>query len=225
MKKIVVLTLFPLLLSATSCSLLNKKSTSGDESEDGPTSTDPYHNEPARASEVSKGAEHALPWTISYDTFSEDAGALSYESFHKTYNVDSTNVYCYGMRAVTDISVNINGSLVPYGGFKIIHFCKVGHEKFPDGGQIQISDLKPQKLTVEIISNNRYKYSASTAPSVYVGNKKATTPAKPITNVSPIHEEFNVYTITYELNATEAGVIKIKNEQSFSMYLQSLQFA
>lgn len=224
MKKIVVLTLFPLLLSATSCSLLNKKSTSGDESEDGPTSSDPYHNEPARASEVSKGQEHALPWTISYDTFSEDAGALSYESFHKTYNVDSTNVYCYGMRAVTDISVNINGSLVPYGGFKIIHFCKVGHEKFPDGGQIQISDLQPQKLTVEIVSNNRYTYSSMTAPTVYVGNTKFSGPKDYIKTVSPIHEEFNVFTITYELNATQAGVIKIKNEQSFSMYLQSLQF-
>ena len=224
MKKIVILTLLPLLLSGCSCSFLNRK-TSNSGGDDDPTSEDPYHNEPATASEVAKGNEHALPWTVSYETFSEDVGALSYDAFHKTYNVDGTNVYCYGMRAVTDISVNVNGSLVPYGGFKIIHFCKVGHEKFPDGGQIQISDLKPATLTVEIISNNRYRYSASTAPSVQGGNKKATTPSTPITNVSPIHAEFNVYTITYELNATEAGVIKIKNEQSFSMYLQSLQFA
>ena len=227
-KRIFLIPLITTLLFSTGCSKSGskkKKSVSDSSIEEPEEETTSSATAKPRAETVEEGSEHPLPWTLDYDSFKDPGNSPSYYAYNKTYEFDGTNVYCYGMRAVTDISVNVNGSLVPYGGFKIIHFCKVGHEKFPDGGQIQISDLKPATLTVEIISNNRYRYSASTAPSVYVGNKKAMTPSTPITTVSPIHKEFNVYTITYELNATEAGVIKIKNEQSFSMYLQSLQFA
>ena len=221
--KIIVLPLIALIASSCSCSLFPKKDKSTSETTT-QESSDPFHNEITTAATVEKGKEHSLPWNINYQLLKSDNGALDYASYHKTYTFDGTNVYCYGLRAVTDISVSVNGTLVPYGNFEIIHLCKVGHEKFPDGGQIQISDLKPTKAVVELVAQKTRSYSASSAPTFYVGNKKITTPGTAITNVSPIHEEFYVHTVTYELNATEAGIIQIKNEQSFSMYIQSIQF-
>ena len=218
MKKLLVLPLIAITLSA--CLPGKKSSASNDLTSD----TDSSSGGPTYAGEVAKGKEHSLPWNVSYDTFSEDLGNLSYDAFHKTYDIEGTNLYAYGMRAVTDISMNVNGSLVAYGGFKIIHFCKTNHEKWPDGGQIQISDIKPTKMILELVSNAKYSYSYNNAPTLYAGNRKIETPANAIKTVSPIHEEFNVFTVTYEINSTVAEVIKIKNEQTFSMYLQSIQF-
>lgn len=222
MKKIKYLSLIPVLLGVCACSFGSKSSTETDTDE---SSDDPFVNPGVRAGEVEKGAEHPLPWNINYELLKSENGALDYASYHKTYVFDGTNVYCYGLRAVTDISVNVNGSLIAYGGFKIIHFAKVGHEKFPDGGQIQISDIKPTRAVFQIVSHSRYTYSSTSAPTLYVGDRVIRAPATADSKtVSPIHEEFNIYSVTYEINATEAGVVKIKSDQSFSMYIQSMQF-
>ena len=224
MKRFVVLPIIALLVSSCSCSLFSKKSSDASGGDDPSESSDPFTNGPYEAGQVEKGAEHSLPWNVNYQLLKSDNGALDYGSYHKTYEFSGTNVYCYGMRAVTDISINVNGKLIAYSGFEIIHFCKVNHDTWPDGGQIQISDLKPSRAVVEVVSQAKYSYASSSAPTIYVGTKKVSAPGTAIKTVSPIHSEFNVYTITYELNATSAGVIKIKNDQTFSMYIQSIQF-
>lgn len=219
MKRITILPLSALLLCSCSCAQ-NGSTTTSTNTSSSLTPTNQFY-----PGEVEPGAEHNLPWNLNYELFKSENGALDYASYHKTYEFDGTNVYCYGMRAVTDISTNVNGSMVSYSGFKIIHFAKVGQEKFPAGGQIQISDLKPQRLVAEIVSHSKYTYASSSAPTIYIGDRIIHAPSTPEAKTpSPLHEEFNIFTVIYEINATEPGIITIKSDQSFSMYIQSLQF-
>lgn len=183
------------------------------------TSTIPH------AEEVEAGKNHSLPWNIDYENFKDPDNALSYWAYNKTYGFDGTNIYAYGMRAVTDISVNLNGSLITFKGFKIVHLCKLNHDTWVDGGQLQISQIQPSKLVLELVSHQKNgNYVANKTMSVYVNDSKITPPASATSSVSAVNEVFNVQTIIFDINATEPSTVKIKNEQSFSMYIQSIRF-
>lgn len=179
-----------------------------------------------RAETVEEGENHTLPWTLDYDSFKDPGNSPSYHAYNKTYDFDGTNIYCYGMRATTDITVSINGAGIAFSGFKIIHLAKLGHDTWIDGGQLQISKIAPSKLILEIVSYKNYSYNPNRTASVYVGDKLMTNPkASDIEiNVSPIHEEFNIQTLTYDLNATSPGLIKIQNRNNNAMYFQSIRF-
>lgn len=179
-----------------------------------------------RAETVEEGENHSLPWTLDYDSFKDPGNSPSYYAYNKTYEFDGTNVYCYGMRATTDITVSINGAGIAFSGFKIIHLAKLGHDTWIDGGQLQISKISPSKLILEIVSYKNYSYNPNRTASVYVGDRLMTNPkASDIEiNVSPIHEEFNIQTLTYDLNVTSPGLIKIQNRNNNAMYFQAIRF-
>ena len=234
-KVVVLLPLLVALLTCNACSCSGKKtkkktteesvSTSevpSDTSEELSTST--YVSGPKKAEDVEEGENHSLPWNLDYDNFKDDEGSLSYLAYNKTYDFGGTNVYAYGMRAVTDISVSINGSLTTFKGFKILHLCKMGHETWIDGGQLQISKIQPSKLVLELVSYGNYDYKASQTLSVYCGERLIAAPTTANISVSPVREEFKVQTITFDINAEAPSMIKLQNRNRFSMYIQSMRF-
>lgn len=194
-------------------------------SEEPSTSTSKITNIPQPVEEFDEGAEHELPWNLDYSCFQDPSGSLSYFSYNRVYDFEGTNVYGYGMRAVTDISVNVNGQLTPFKGFQIIHFAKKNHDIWPDGGQIQISKIKPTKLVLELVSYGKYSYSYTKTLSVFFDGQKVNPPRK-ADNESPsaVNSAFTVYYLTFDINAEYAAKVTLKNEQSFSMYIQSIQF-
>lgn len=224
--------LFPLIAALLTCSACSsskggkKKGGNTDTSitEDFPEEDDTSEAIVHYAETVAKGENHALPWTLSYDNFEDPTGALGYGAYNKTYNFASTNVYAYGMRAVQEISVNIGGRLVTYKKFKIIHFCKFKHDNWPDGGQFQISDVKASKLVLELVSYGNYSYNPSSTISVFSGGRRIETPKEAIISTSAVNEEFQVQTLTFDVNATEPEMVKIANANRFSMYIQSIRF-
>lgn len=228
-KRIFLIPLITTLLFSTGCSKSGskKKKTVSDSSIEEPEEeTTSSATAKPRAETVEEGENHSLPWTLDYDSFKDPGNSPSYYAYNKTYEFDSTNVYCYGMRATTDITVSINGAGIAFSGFKIIHLAKLGHDTWIDGGQLQISELSPTKLILEIVSYKNYSYNPNRTASVYVGDKLMTNPkASDIEiNVSPIHEEFNIQTLTYDLNVTSPSLIKIQNRNNNAMYFQSIRF-
>lgn len=220
--------LFPLIAALLTCSACS--SSKGGKKKGGNTDTSITEEEPEEstsealihyAETVEQGENHAVPWGLSYEDFKDAAGSLSYLAFNKTYKFNGTNVYAYGMRAVTDISVNISGALISYKNLKNIHLCAYGHESWPDGGQLQISDVKATKLTLELISHNSKTFSDIT---VFSGGKRITPEKNPVISVSAINEEFNIETVIYNINASQAEMVKIYNQNKRSVYIQSIQF-
>lgn len=180
---------------------------------------------PVKAGVVEEGAEHSLPWDLDYDYFKDPSESLGYAAYHKTYTFDGTNVYAYGMRAVKEIAVNINGSLIQYKGFQIIHLCKKNHESWPDGGQLQISSVKPTKLVLELVTHSKNSYHMDYPPTIYLGkDDRVEAPTLLTSFPSAVNEEFNVYDFEYSINASEATTLTLLNESKFSMYIQSIHF-
>lgn len=180
---------------------------------------------PVKAGVVEQGAEHSLPWDLDYDYFKDPSESLGYAAYHKTYTFDGTNVYAYGMRAVKEIAVNINGSLIQYKGFQIIHLCKKNHESWPDGGQLQFSAIKPTKLVLELVTHSKNSYHMDYPPTIYLGkDNRVEAPTLLTSFPSAVNEEFNVYDFEYSINASEATTLTLLNESKFSMYIQSIHF-
>ena len=223
-KKLLILPLVSLLIPLSACSPIKKNKSSSQSDSISLTSTSVNPNVPKHAEEVAKGETHALPWNLNYESFKDPGGSLSYETYNKTYEFSGTNVYGYGMRAVTDISINVNGELVTYKGMNNIHFCKLNHDKWPDGGQLQISDVQPQKMVIEAIVQSTRTYDPKSAVSIYYNSDSIDAPNECETTVSALYEEFSIQTITFDINASEPGVITIINKQRFSMYFQSIRF-
>ena len=232
-KSLLVLSL--LALSVTSCSGQNssKKKGSGEQTssisettaESSSSKTSSSTSGPVKAGVVDPGAEHSLPWDLDYDNFKDPSESLGYAAYHKTYNIDGTNVYAYGMRAVKEIAVNINGSLIQYKGFQIIHLCKKNHESWPDGGQLQISSVKPTKLVLELVTHSKNSYHMDYPPTIYLGkDSRVEAPTLLTSFPSAVNEEFNVYDFEYSINASEATTLTLLNESKFSMYIQSIHF-
>ena len=232
-KSLLVLSL--LALSVTSCSGQNssKKKGSGEQTssisettaESSSSKTSSSTSGPVKAGVVDPGAEHSLPWDLDYDNFKDPSESLGYAAYHKTYNIDGTNVYAYGMRAVKEIAVNINGSLIQYKGFQIIHLCKKNHESWPDGGQLQISSVKPTKLVLELVTHSKNSYHMDYPPTIYLGkDNRVEAPTLLTSFPSAVNEEFNVYDFEYSINASEATTLTLLNESKFSMYIQSIHF-
>lgn len=221
--------LFPLIAALITCSACStpkggKKKGSG--ADTSATEVDPGDSDPSDelihyAGTVEKGENHAVPWALSYEDFKDASGALSYLAFNKTYTFNGTNIYAYGMRAVTDIAVSIGGALIPYKNLKNIHLCAYGHASWPDGGQLQISDVKSSKLTLELINHSSKTFSDIT---VYSGGKRITPEKDAVISVSALNEEFNIKTVVYNINASEAEMVKIFNQNKRSVYIQSIQF-
>lgn len=232
-KSLLVLSL--LALSVASCSGQNssKKKGGGEQTssfsettaESSPSKTSSNTSGPVKAGEVENGSEHSLPWDLDYDYFKDPSESLGYAAYHKTYTFDGTNVYAYGMRAVKEIAVNINGSLIQYKGFQIIHLCKKNHESWPDGGQLQISSVKPTKLVLELVTHSKNSYHMDYPPTIYLGkDNRVEAPTLLTSFPSAVNEEFNVYDFEYSINASEATTLTILNESKFSMYIQSIHF-
>lgn len=226
-KRIFLIPIISALLFSTGCSNSGSKkkkvvTTSSIEEPDEDNTSTP--NAKPRAETVEEGENHSLPWTLDYDCFKDPGNSPSYYAYNKTYDFDGTNIYCYGMRATTDITVSINGAGIAFSGFKIIHLAKLGHDTWLDGGQLQISKIAPSKLILEIVSYKNYSYNPNRTASVYIGDKLMTNPKSADISVSPIHEEFNIQTLTYDLEASEPGLVKIQNRNNNAMYFQSIRF-
>ena len=228
-KRIFLIPLITTLLFSTGCSKSGskkKKAVSDSSIEEPEEETTSSATAKPRAETVEEGSEHSLPWTLDYDSFKDPGNSPSYHAYNKTYEFDGTNVYCYGMRATTDITVSINGAGIAFSDFKIIHLAKLGHDTWIDGGQLQISKLSPSKLILEIVSYKNYSYNPNRTASVYVGDKLMTNPkASEIEiSVSPIHEEFNIQTLTYDLSVTSPSLVKLQNRNNNAMYFQAIRF-
>jgi len=184
--------------------------------------TEPENTNIHYAGQVAQGANHPVPWTIDYESFKDPTGALSYDAYHKTYDFSGTNIYAYGMRAVTEIARNVGGSLVQYRGFKVIHLCAFAHEKYPDGGQLQISDVQANKLILEIVSYRTYDPNGTF--TVIAGGKRISAPENPPINDSTVNPEFKVQFLEFPINATSPQLVKIHNAQKISQYIQAIRF-
>lgn len=226
-KRIFLIPIISALLFSTGCSNSGSKKkknvTTSSMEEPGEDTTSSANAKP-RAETVEEGENHSLPWSLDYDSFKDPGNSPSYYAYNKTYDFDGTNIYCYGMRATTDITVSINGAGIAFSGFKIIHLAKLGHDTWLDGGQLQISKIAPSKLILEIVSYKNYSYNPNRTASVYIGDKLMTNPKSADISVSPIHEEFNIQTLTYDLESSEPGLVKIQNRNNNAMYFQSIRF-
>ena len=233
-KSLLILSLLTLSLASCSGQSSSKKKSGGEKTSEISESTSEVSSNktststsgPVRAGEVENGAEHPMPWNLDYDNFKDPSESLGYAAYHKTYTFDGTNVYAYGMRAVKEIAVNINGSLIQYKDFQIIHLCKKNHDVWPDGGQLQISSVKPTKLVLELVTHNKNSYHMDYPPTIYLGQSERVAEPTLITKFpSAAHvDEFTVYDFEYSINATEATTLTLLNESSFSMYIQSIHF-
>ena len=232
MKKIaLVLSVFAIVISSCSGQKSSKKKSNESTEENTEINTEEASSKtssstsgPTRAGAVEQGSEHSLPWDLDYDNFKDPSESLGYAAYHKTYNFDGTNVYAYGIRAVKEIGVYIS-TLLSYKGFKVIHLCKKNHDSWPDGGQLQISSVKPSKLVLELVVHNKYLYHMDYPPTIYLGQSdRVDSPKVLMSFPSPVNEEFKVYDFEYTINASEAKTLTLINESGFSTYIQSIHF-
>ena len=80
------------------------------------------------------------------------------------------------------------------------------------------------KLVLELVSYGNYSYNPSSTISVFSGGRRIETPKEAIISTSAVNEEFQVQTLTFDVNATEPEMVKIANANRFSMYIQSIRF-